>query len=161
MKISEQQFIWCRADCKLEDAQDIIKFLKPFCKNYFIGHHSKGESSKKPPHFHFYLTFLNISMNSLRAKFKKNFPGEMFISNKYNSQDLNNNKIISPAYILAKPFDVPHWHNDELDWQLINEKIEEIMNRKSKNTPNKSKTNSTERLNKWLNKLKTDNLSRS
>lgn len=155
MKISEQRFIWCRCDASLGDAQEIINFLTPFCKHYFIGHHSKGRSDTKPPHFHFYLTFLNISMNNFREKFKKKFPKEVYLVSKYNSAPMKNNKVLSPAYILAKPYEVPYWTNDdELDWEAINRKIEELMKFYSDSENNKVKHTVKQSVNIWLNKLK-------
>ena len=148
MKISEQRFIWCRCDASLEDAQELISFFTPFCTNYFLGFHHKGKTDTKPPHFHFYLINLNISMNNFRGKFKKKFPGEVYINAKYNSLDIENNIITSAAYILAKDYDVPIWTDLNYDVNKVNLKVKEILNKpKSIKTVKQS-------VNLWLNKVK-------
>ncbi len=151
MKISEQQFIWCRCDASLEDAQELIDFFTPYCKGYFLGHHPKGKTETKPPHFHFFLINLNISMNNFRGKFKKKFPGEVYINAKYNSLDLENNIITSSAYILAKHYDVPIWTNLNYDKFKVEAKVKEILN----NNNNKEKKGTVKQsVNNWLNKVK-------
>lgn len=153
MKISEQHFIWCRIDAKLEDAQDIYKFLTPYCTSFFLGHHSKGNTASKPPHFHFYLINLNKSLNTFRKLMKDKFPGELYIQDKYAKLDINSNIITSTAYILAKDYDVPIWSNLNYDKDKVNQKVKEILdNRKKLKTPGTVKQS----VNLWLNKLKVD-----
>lgn len=158
MKISEQQFVWCRADLQLEDAQELINFLKPFCKHYFIGHHAKGRTKSKPPHFHFYLTFLKESDNTFRKKFKNKFPNtEICIKWTYNNNDMTENKIRSPAYILAKEYEVPYWTNDtELEWDKIWIEVERIKQYYKTKSEDKNKPTAKEALNSWIKKITND-----
>lgn len=150
MKISEQYFIWCRCDASLEDAQELINFFTPYCEGYFFGHHPKGKTETKPPHFHFFLINLNISMNNLRGKYKEKFTGHIYLNSKFNLCDLNQNKILSPAYILAKPYKVQHWTNLDLDWESIEIKVEQIKNKEVNN----NKKTVKQSVNEWLKKVK-------
>lgn len=155
MKISEQHFIWLRCDAALEDAQDLINFFKPFCKHFFMGFHTHGDKGKGP-HFHLYVTFLNISQNNLRAKFKNKFEGKIYIEEKYSKNDMKVNKIKSPAYILAKEYEVEYWENDpELEWDKIWIEVEKIkLIKLNKNNEDKEKYSSKKNVDNWLKKIK-------
>ncbi len=163
MKISEQHFIWLRCDAALEDAQDLILFFKPFCKHFFMGYHSHG-SNGKGPHFHLYVTFLNISQNNLRAKFKDKFEGKIYIEEKYSKNDMKVNKIKSPAYIISgiircKPdvcWETLIWENDpELDMIKILDEVDKIEKIKlNKNSKDKEKYSSKKNVDNWLKKIK-------